>query len=392
MQSEDRHALTACIDWLSLTVMDLSFEEICEKLLKIPIHLMRDDLGSGIRGYRAFKKSDDIRVLEGGGKATDLHYHVLLTGKGCRQFETWLEGRNETWFDFLKDAMKYASNVPRLDLAIDDKRTYFDIKDIIEMAENQECISKLRAGVDYGKFNLSDGKREGRTISFGSRESLLYIVFYEKNYEQAEKLNLTDEEMEEMLSQSWNRYELRFRQEKAVATVKELLQHQDVSKVALGTLHYNMRFAQRNPNDSTKSRWKTYPFWEKFMEDIKSIRLVMNPKQKDYMQLFWWIKHFIAPSLKIMKSIDNIVGGDNLTMLIDNAKLTPKHKDMIEDYAIQYFRNSEMDKDTIAMKVQKEFQESEYLNLQASAQEFIELGKRQDLLQLQELINEKLIG
>lgn len=341
LASDKKDKLTVCIDWIALTIMDYSLEDICKNLLKIPIHLMRDDEGAGIRGYRAFKKYDDIRVMEGGGKKTALHYHVLLSGQACRQFECWLEGRGETWFDFLNDAMKFAYNIPRIDLAIDDKVTYFQIEDIISMSEKEECISKLRVGTDYGKINLGDGKSAGRTMSFGSRESQLYIVFYEKNFERAEKLNLSKEEIEEMVAQPWNRYELRFRQEKAVATVKELLKHQDVAKVAFGTLKDTMRFAQKNLTDGTKSRWETYPFWDAFMADVESIRLVMEPKRKDYMQLFWWIKYFVAPSLKIMKEIDRLVGEDNLGKLIEGAKLNEKHFQMIEAYSQQYIEFQE---------------------------------------------------
>ncbi|WP_239257327.1 replication initiation factor domain-containing protein [Listeria ilorinensis] len=326
--------LTSCIDWVQVTVMEYTLKDICEKLLRIPMAIMQKDEGKGIKGYSACLKFGDIRVLENSGNKP--HYQVLMSGQGCRQYENFLEGRKATWFDFFKDVVKYASNVTRLDLAIDDRRTYFDIKTIIQKTKKGECVGRLRKGREHGGIELASGESLGSTIVFGSLESECYIVFYEKHYERVEKLGLTGEKAQEMLSTSWNRYELRFRQAKAVAIVHELIKQPDVGKVALGTLSYYMRFAVRNKNDATRSRWKTWRPWEVFMRDVGRIKLVVEPKIKDFTQLLSWLEKATAPSLWVVDQIGQIMGEDLVRELIDRAKINEKHHQMVEDYSKQY--------------------------------------------------------
>ncbi|MBP2079638.1 replication initiation factor domain-containing protein [Oceanobacillus polygoni] len=323
--------LAVCIDWVQLTIKYRTIESICEDLLGIPMELMREDFGTGIRGYSALLRFDDIRILYRENKDGEKDYQILLAGKACRQFEMFLDANNRTWHDFFKLCLDYVDNVPRIDLAIDDRKVYFSIDELLTKARNGECVSRLRLGKEHGGFSLGDGTTRGQTITFGSRESNTWMCFYEKNYERAEKLGLTDEEMEKQ----WNRYEIRFRQEHAVEVMKRLVNSNSVSDVALGAISNYLRFANKSETNKSKSYWETWKPWAEFVEGVKAIRLYVAPKAKTYDDLLIWVKVYLSPTLKVLKEVDERMGTDNLNQLIDEAKLDKKHLFMIENFENQ---------------------------------------------------------
>ncbi|MGY3779307.1 replication initiation factor domain-containing protein [Isobaculum melis] len=325
---KDTNYLAALIDWCQITVQDVSPEMIANDILKIPFQLMKNDLRGGTRGYKALLCFDDIRVMEGVVN-TENGYQILLTGQGCRNYEKFLIANNETWFDFFKRTLTYNVNFPRVDIAIDDRKTYFKISKLIQLSKAGLVVSKLRDGIEHGSFKLKDGQRKGQTIDFGSRKSQFFMTFYEKNYEQAEKLGLDETE----IAEKWNRYELKFRQERAVRLVQELVARQEVFTIAMEILNENIRFV-RKPNDSKLTDIKKYPLWQPwawFMSDVKKLNLCMRPEAKNYFTMLNWIKVSVAPTLKILKIIDDVTGKNELDSLIDGAKFSEKHEKLLED-------------------------------------------------------------
>lgn len=319
--------LESLIDWCQVTVKQLSPEMIANDLLKIPFNLLRNDERGGIPGYRAMMCFDDIRILEGVAN-TENGYQILMSGKGCRNFEKFLEAHKETWYDFLQRVNDYDVNFTRIDLAIDDRKTYFTIPSLIEKARTGLLVSKLKIASEQGSFRLTDGSTRGQTLNLGSRESQFFITLYEKNYEQASKLG----GLEEQVAEDWNRYELKFRQERANALVKELIKRREVFTVAMEVLNECVRFVEK-PKDSEDDKASRYPLWEpwaEFMQDVGKLNLCMKPEAKNYLTMLAWIEKTVAPTLKILKIIDDIMETNVLGELIENAKFTEKHEQLLE--------------------------------------------------------------
>ena len=88
------------------------------------------------------------------------------------------------------------------------------------------------------KLKEEELQENGKSLYMGSKSSDFRIVFYEKGYEQAEKYG-------KELDTDWNRYELRFRQKKAVKVVQELVHQRDVAGIALSVLNDKVRFLQK---------------------------------------------------------------------------------------------------------------------------------------------------
>ncbi|MBA3925528.1 replication initiation factor domain-containing protein [Listeria rustica] len=321
--------LSACIDWMQLTLKDITAERICEELLGFPFDLMVEDARPGIKGGASFLCFDDIRIFrtEDKNRTRVLYYQLMMTGEGCRQFEKFLELQNRTWFDFVTTAINTEAHFTRIDLAIDDRKTYFKIGRLIDMSKKGLCQTRLRTAKRHDSFELSDGTTRGDTIDFGSRQSEFFMTFYEKNYEQASKFGM--EKLEEL--GKWNRYELKFRQDMASQVAYKLVAIRDVMDVALPILNHKLRFIEAKTNEK-KANCPTWKPWEYFMSDVSKIKLKMEPVEKNFPRFYGWMATSVGPSLWIAEQIKRYTGKDIVREVIDTAVINKKHRFDLQCY------------------------------------------------------------
>lgn len=325
--------LTACIDWMQLTVRHTAPESICEDILQIPYEYFIEDKGMGVRGARAFICYDSIRVLQTVDHQTGgiTHYTVLMAGQGCRQFEKFLLFQNRNWFSFIENARAFKVNFPRIDLAIDDYKTFFDISVLKQMAKNGLCQSRLKIGKGHDSFSIRDGESRGETLNFGSMSSDFFMTFYEKNYEQAVQLGLDNfDDLEK-----WNRYELKFRHEYADKVAKLLVEKRDVMQVVMPILNEKVRFIEKR-TDKQKSRCPVWKPWEEFMKNVSKIGLSMSRPDKSLPRFYSWLSKSVAPSLWIAREIERQTGQDLIQEAIEEARITEKHRFDLEKYMQEY--------------------------------------------------------
>lgn len=318
----DRELLTVMIDWCQITVKAMSPRDIAEKVLRIPYWLFSNEFRGGIKGgYKGLMSFDDIRVYEPSGKNKDNGYQIVMAGKGCRNFEKFLEANEESWYDFFERALGFGVNFPRIDLAIDDRKTYFKIAKLAKLAREGMAVTRLKIGDSHTGFHVGGGQaKRGDTLYIGSRYSEFYMCFYEKGYEQAEKYGGDPVD-------DWNRYELRFRQKRAVNLARELVARRDVATVALEVLNESIRFVKRPEGSKDTNRWR-YPLWEPwawFMRDVGKCKLTMKPEVKDYYDRLAWLEKAVFPTLKAYMKIDEIMGAHTIEEALKETKLDKKH-------------------------------------------------------------------
>lgn len=328
--TRQRDNLTALIDWCQITVKGIDVFKIIEDILRIPLKLMElHGEGRGIAGHELTAGFDNIKILKPTGKAQYEGFQILMSGSGCRNYENFLKINGETWFDFLERVCAYNVNFPRIDLAIDDRKPYLKIPDLIQLANNGLLSSQLRSISAYSSGELAEDDviQKGNTLYLGSPKSDFRLVFYEKGYEQHEKFG-------KELDINWNRYELRFRQERAVRVVQELVKHRDVARVAMEVLNGKVRFLQKPADGATvrKRLYPTYQPWREFMGDIGKIKLTMNPQKKTLDKIWNWLTIYVASSLKLFSELGKAEGRDYLELLLDGAEMNETQKRLYEDY------------------------------------------------------------
>ena len=328
--TRQKNSLTALIDWCQITVKDVDLFTVITDILKIPLSLMElQNKGKGIAGHELVAGFDNIKILKPTGKMQYNGFQILMSGSGCRNYENFLVINKETWFDFFARVCQYHVNFPRIDLAIDDHKPYLNIPELIRLTKQGLISSQLRNYSENASGELSESipVHKGNTLYLGSSNSDFRIVFYEKGYEQAEKFG-------KELDPNWNRYELRFRQERANKVVQELIARRDVAETAMSVLNGKIRFLEQPENKSTsrKRLYPTYPPWELFMQDIEKIKLTIQPQKKTLDSIWNWLESSVAPSLKLFSKIGELDNYDYIQALIEQAKMNDTQIKIFEDY------------------------------------------------------------
>lgn len=328
--TRQKNSLTALIDWCQITVKDVDLFTVITDILKIPLSLMElQNKGKGIAGHELVAGFDNIKILKPTGKMQYNGFQILMSGSGCRNYENFLVINKETWFDFFARVCQYHVNFPRIDLAIDDHKPYLNIPELIRLTKQGLISSQLRNYSENASGELSESipVHKGNTLYLGSSNSDFRIVFYEKGYEQAEKFG-------KELDPNWNRYELRFRQERANKVAQELIARRDVAEIAMSVLNGKIRFLEQPENKSTsrKRLYPTYPPWELFMQDIEKIKLTIQPQKKTLNSIWNWLESSVAPSLKLFSEIGELDNCDYIQVLIEQAKMNDTQIKIYEDY------------------------------------------------------------
>lgn len=280
-------SLRSLVDWVRVTFFTHDFVQICADILQMD----KDDFVPLEKGGYRYKKSyvnGNIKIYCDG---IEPGMGVLLdmSGKGCRQFEA---SENFTsWKDFFTRCLAVQTNFPRIDIAIDDFKGYFTMKQIDKKIDRKEISSRFKAVWDQGKRSLSDSeKKKGKTLRFGSRESMICIRFYDKlaQMENAKKCDGIT---------FWNRVEIEAKDDRARAIVEMIADDKPIGEMVKGVLKHYMRFLVKNPNDTNKRRWKTWRNWERFLGGVSSIQLSTSPEQKTIQENIEWLEKQVSKTL-----------------------------------------------------------------------------------------------
>ena len=253
-----------------------------------------------------------------------------LKGKGCRQYENFLLAQHRSWYDFLMDALVEGGVIKRLDLAINDMVGILDIPELTKKCRNEECISVFRSFKSYRSGELVQSREEnkssmGNTLYIDSLKSEVYFCVYEKDYEQYVKYDIP---VEETLIK--NRFEIRLKNERAYYAVRDLLTYHDAERTAFDIINRYIRFADKEV-EKRRSEWKTNEKWAYFIgSDRGRLKLTTKPEPYTLTRTLNWISRQVAPTWKVLQQIDNTNGTTYIKDILDHAKLTERHKKLIE--------------------------------------------------------------
>ena len=192
--------------------------------------------------------------------------NVEFTGKGCRIVEKTFE-----WVEFLTEILEIGGRITRLDVALDDFNELLDFSVIENKIKNGEVISLTRTRKVDERFEFSKredfdnrGASKGKTLYFGKRGSEFLLRLYDKKKEQENKKIFVEFD-------SWQRYEMELRKEKAIDFVKHLCDGMELAELYLAVLNAHIRFVDPVPNQKNRSRWPISDFWKDFLMILKKL-------------------------------------------------------------------------------------------------------------------------
>lgn len=326
-ESEVENPLTAMVDYLRVSFKTHDVDLILENV----VHLKRDfmqEKETGFYGYVGTLQLDYIKVFYS-NPDDSRGILVEMSGKGCRQFESFLRARNKTWFDFFQDCIEYKGSFTRFDVALDDTQTYFSVPFLLEKIKRAELITRFKR-MDYnGSFDIGEEKEGGTTLYFGSKKSDAYLCFYEKNYEQARKYERDAEEYG-----AWNRYELRLKDDRSQVAIETLIKEQDLRYIALSIVNNYIRFVDQDKQEN-KKYWRTSNFWQAFIGDVSKLRLYQKPEDDFYEKTVNWLAQSCAPSMKMVHEYDMASGNQQLSDMVLTAEMSERHQKMLDVHLAQ---------------------------------------------------------
>lgn len=330
----ENNSLKACLDWVSVTFQVSHFEHIFDTILKINFSEFSNG-SPGMNGYTICYSLSDIKVLIKPGDDR-MGVHLLINGQGCRQLENYFVAQQRDWKEFFKTCLTYNPNFTRIDIALDDRKPFFKMASLRKKVKKSEIVSKFKACKAIEKIDLSNGFSQGASLYFGSETSNQMFRFYEKNFEQAEKLGLSAKDIGD-----WNRYEIVCRKGNANTCALMLATKTDISFLVRSVLNEYVRVVNSNLNDSNKSRWKTWKPWKQLIDDAEKLSLTMTPKEKVILDSEMWIRKQVSPTLKMLiKAYGKENGQKILLDMIDEARFNKNHIRLLakhEQETAQYY-------------------------------------------------------
>lgn len=294
----DNPKIRLLLDWLGFSV-DAGFTDLdIKKFFKVTVGIEETDWLPGRRYYQGYADSwtyENINIYYNGAENQGLH--VDITGQGCRFIETFYRKRKIHKFDWLIffshiiDSLQ--GKFTRIDMAIDEFEGYLDVQKIFEKCLKGEVRSRFKSWRPDGNWDMN-GSTNGITIYFGSVNSRMNVIFYEKN----KQLNI---------DYHWSRMEVRYKKQRAQALVKELLYNhseidgtkKDVAVIVAAHVRHYLKFVDQT-SDSNKARWPESQFWKDFMAGVPSLRLAEALPDRTITRIRSWFDHQVSKSFALM--------------------------------------------------------------------------------------------
>lgn len=283
--------LRPCVDWVQATFKNVQPDDIIADILLLKPEDFTE-LERGKYGYMSAKRLGHITVLYNGHP--EMGVHMELSGQGCREYESYEIMDWRTLFNII---LRCEAKITRLDVALDDFKGYWKIKQIIRKVKSGELVSKFKHATRVEKIKIEDGSTAGHTVYFGSNESRIKIRMYDKLLEQKAKDGADQEEIEGLTV--WNRTEIQSRDERAQTIAGLIANDVPIGAIVTGILKYYLRFVVKG-KDRNKSRWKTAKFWDEFLKDAEPLRLAEAKQAASLEKKIAWLDRQVAPTLAMI--------------------------------------------------------------------------------------------
>ena len=158
---------TVRIDYFAVTIKNVLPERVLTDILLIPLEDFTLN-NWGINKYQRHYSCSEIKVYFNDDRLS-MGVFIELKGKGCRQYEEFLDGNENNWIALISRLYQYTVNFTRLDIAHDIFDGSLDVQRIYDYCKKGLCISKAKHFEYHEKSILENGERVGETVAIGSR-------------------------------------------------------------------------------------------------------------------------------------------------------------------------------------------------------------------------------
>lgn len=338
METKEKQALTASLDWLEFTIIGIAVEKALTEILQLPVAEF-SPLNKGRFGYQKQLKWADGNVFvlyneqpettENESETTDrMGVHVMISGAGCRQYEARQPLKKLLLFLTILDERV---NFSRIDLAIDDRSDQLICFERIHQAAIARLFtSRWSKWDELNSRRSATGEYLGRTMYFGSQASDIFCRIYDKTLERR-----ANADKPVGVPDHWTRLEVIYKKDRAKQLVYHIVdRHVPVGTAVRGTLNQYLRFVKCPSNpDQNKSRWPTAEWWTELLDGVGKLQLTIEKEKKSIDDMKDWLEQQIAPTMAaILTAKEGDLGWLHEILGKGAQRLSQRHRDAIAQY------------------------------------------------------------
>lgn len=326
------------IDYLRLSFFDASPKDIIQRILRMN-ELEFETRSTGLYMFDKVSVRGNIWVFWH-TKETTKNVLIQFSGQGCREYELVLKERNTDWQEFLLELWQRQGRLEscysrvqcsRIDIAIDEMwmredEKYFDLFSILEKQHNGLVEDSFKLFENYGGYYTESGvtRNKGLSLYYGSRKSPLFFNFYEKRYEisNRERISVEDALLKYGI---YNRYELRCAAEKAMEIIERFITGTNLGEIGAGLINDKVTVYDLLDSESRIINER----WAKMFRTARELNFTMKAEKFSIERAERWFETQVAPTLKLLKKIDELSGRDFVSATIENVELSEDKENYI---------------------------------------------------------------
>ena len=244
------------IDYFAVTVKKLLPHEVIETILQIPLEHFTLNAW-GINKYQSHYACSEIKVYFNNNSST-MGVYIELKGKGCRQYEEFLNGNNNNWVFLINRLSEHSANFTRIDIANDIYDRSLSVQTLYSYCKRGLCVTRAKHFEYHERSILESGERVGETIAIGSRGNQQWCV-YNKLMEQKGQGKLVGN------TPYWIRAELRCWQKKSNIIANQINLHRPLTTIYFEAINGHYRFVVPNAKDTNLRRRTCVKWWKDYI-------------------------------------------------------------------------------------------------------------------------------
>lgn len=311
--------LEAIFDYVRVRIPSHDVERVIEDILLMNFESFYEK-PTGLFGYFTMYEYDNIRVLLS-KKGDDRGILIELSGQGCRNYEYILNELDQQWLDFFGRCLFVDGVVKRIDVAVNDYVEYFSLEEVAKKRKAKLFDSSFRKSRVIDSTNDKEVTSEGITAYFGTRNSLIYFCFYQKNYEIANRERIPVEEVDVK-----NRYEIRLHSEKAHKFIEYYMEDTFLLRSVRSVISQQLCFFEKD----RKGGLKIWSKWERFLGATKYVDLSMKVVKPSFYRKLNWLAYSCLQTIKVVQLGGEQEGFDYLGKMLNEVELNEKNKKVLE--------------------------------------------------------------
>ncbi|MFY1068093.1 replication initiation factor domain-containing protein [Enterococcus sp. AD013-P3] len=310
------------IDYLTIHFFSNQHLKLIEAIIGMPIERFEelDYAPKGYIGQYVWNQVITIRYsIDDTVKGTVMEF----SGQGCKHLAMRLKTAKSNWQEFFRKVLASQGNFTRIDFTLDDFVGSLSIPELKRKVMLGHVWTTFQVSESHGGTDITNNESNGETLYLGSKKSQCRFCFYQKDYEQRKRRGIPLEEAEVK-----NRFELRYRKEKAQSLAKIISRTHDLTKLFFELLNGAICFYDRDPNDPGA---KVDKKWAAFIGNHGAITISLETIPQSFEKSMNWLIHGVSPSLAFIAQVDQTFHSSLLSLIIEQGEMNPRQIKLLQN-------------------------------------------------------------